>query len=617
MCDELLSQLAQQHSLRPLDLQFAHLLAPQQPHLALAAALVSLELAAGHVCLPLSALSVTALSRRFPEQADRWPPLLGGWDEDRWQAYLLAQPCVSHGERATPLVVSHGNLYLQRLWQDEGTVATFFATACAQQSADSPRLAAVLAQLFPRADHEEPDWQQVAAAVAVTRRVAVISGGPGTGKTTTVARLLAALVALAAERPPRIQLAAPTGKAAARLSESLGQALARLALPPHQAEALPREALTLHRLLGARADSARLRYHRDNPLHLDVLVVDEASMVDLPMMARLIEALPPQARLILLGDRDQLASVEAGAVLGELCRFAEYGFSAPRAAELSRLCAAPIPAGPAQPALALRDAISLLRRSYRFAADSGIGRLAQAVNQGERRAALACLEAAFADLRWREMVQDDDYLALLDACLAGYRPMLEGIRAGQEPAQILAEFARFRPLCALREGPFGLHGLNERIALTLQRAGLLQRGAGEKAWYAGRPVMITRNDASQKLFNGDIGITLGDEQQGWLVWFIASDGQTRAVQPNRLPPHETAWAMTVHKSQGSEFDHTLLVLPSHPSPVVTRELVYTAITRARDQLTVFATRAALERAIRTPTERRSGLMARLLAAAAA
>ncbi|MEG2829130.1 MAG: ATP-binding domain-containing protein, partial [Edwardsiella sp. (in: enterobacteria)] len=181
---------------------------------------------------------------------------------------------------------------------------------------------------------------------------------------------------------------------------------------------------------------------------------------------------------------------------------------------------------------------------------------------------------------------------------------------------ILAEFARFRPLCALREGPFGLHGLNERIALTLQRAGLIRRAyEGQKHWYAGRPVMITRNDASQALFNGDIGITLGDEQSGWQVWFMGSDGAPRAVQPNRLPPHETAWAMTVHKSQGSEFDHTLLALPTQPSPVVTRELVYTAITRARQQLTLFATRPVLERAIRTPTERRSGLMARLLAAA--
>ncbi|ARD17657.1 exodeoxyribonuclease V subunit alpha [Edwardsiella piscicida] len=616
MRESLLSQMAQQRTLRPLDLQFATLLGgPQQPHLALAAALVSQELAAGHVCLPLTALDTATLSQRFPQQADAWPALLAGWDVARWRDYLLAQPCVSGGDRATPLVVSHDCLYLQRLWRDEGTVAAFFAAACAQPRRVDGALAPVLHRLFP-ATAQRPDWQQVAAAVAVTRRASVISGGPGTGKTTTVARLLAALVALAPGRMPRIQLAAPTGKAAARLGESLGQALAALALAPDQLQAMPREALTLHRLLGARADSARLRYHRDNPLHLDVLVVDEASMVDLPMMARLIEALPPQAQLILLGDRDQLASVEAGAVLGELCRFAEYGFSAARAAELSQLCDAPIPAGETQPAVALRDAISLLRHSYRFDARSGIGQLALAVNRGDRRMAMACLADRFADLHWHEIAQDEDYQTLLTCCLAGYRPMLEGILRGEAPAQILAKFARFRPLCALREGPFGLHGLNERIALTLQRAGLIRRAhEGQKHWYAGRPVMITRNDASQALFNGDIGITLGDEQSGWQVWFMGSDGAPRAVQPNRLPPHETAWAMTVHKSQGSEFDHTLLALPTQPSPVVTRELVYTAITRARQQLTLFATQPVLERAIRTPTERRSGLMARLLAAA--
>lgn len=599
--------------LRPLDLQFARVVAgSDEPEMLLAAACLSAEAGAGHVCLMLEQLLPENLfDGRQPELAQAAWLAAGQLDVAGWQQRLSASAAVGDGSTAMPMVLQQQRLYLQRMWQNEGEVAEFISSDSLPQAVEEAELRAILDQLFGEAT-DEPDWQKIAAAVAATRRIAVISGGPGTGKTTTVAKLLAALVQLAEGRRLRIQLAAPTGKAAARLTESLGSAGKQLALTPEQRALFPTEASTLHRLLGAQPNSQRMRYHSGNRLHLDVLVVDEASMVDLPMMARLIAALPAQARVIFLGDRDQLASVEAGAVLGDICRFAEQGYSVARAEQLSRLTGCLLQGESAQAEAAVRDSLCLLRKSYRFDANSGIGQLASAVNTGNGKLALAALDGRFSDVSGYPLAETQGYQALLDACVTGYRDYLQQVVAGADAVAVLAAFARFQVLCALREGPFGIAGLNERIETGLQRAGLIQRKPGAAGrWYSGRPVMIGRNDSALGLFNGDIGIALRDETGELRVHFQLPDGSIKSVQPSRLPAHETAYAMTVHKSQGSEFDHTVLVLPNHFLPVLTRELVYTAITRARRQLSLYAIDTVLMRAIRTPTQRRSGLAERL------
>lgn len=369
--------------LRPLDVQFALMVAQDEhPAVMLAAVMLSRDTGEGHVCLPLSHL--TPAMQPKGRARELWQQLFAdaGEPED-WSALLLASQAVSVGERPSPLILSRERLYLNRMWRNELTVARFFSDTQAPFAVDEPQLAATLNALFPLSD--TVDWQKVAAAVALTRRISVISGGPGTGKTTTVAKLLAALVQMSGTQKCRIRLAAPTGKAAARLTESLGAALGKLNLSDEQKAMLPSDASTLHRLLGAQPGSQKMRYHADNPLHLDVLVVDEASMIDLPMMARLIDALPPHGRVIFLGDRDQLASVEAGAVLGDICSWVNHGYTAERALELSRLVGADVPAGEGHAASALRDSLCLLRTSYRFGSDSGIGQLAGAVNRGDRK----------------------------------------------------------------------------------------------------------------------------------------------------------------------------------------------------------------------------------------
>ncbi|WP_435952338.1 exodeoxyribonuclease V subunit alpha [Dryocola sp. BD626] len=603
---ELLQQAAEQKLLRALDVQFALMIASdERPALMLAAALLSHDAGEGHVCLPLARLKPEHLfAGRQVELVEQLFAAAGAVAD--WRGELLISDAVSENEDATPLKLIGDRLYLNRMWQNERSVAEFFGAQNRPMPLDEQQLAGVLNHLFEPT--EDIDWQKVAAAVALTRRISVISGGPGTGKTTTVAKLLAALVQLSGDALLRIQLAAPTGKAAARLTESLGSALRRLPLSDKQKEALPDDACTLHRLLGAQPNSQRLRYHAGNPLHLDVLVVDEASMVDLPMMAKVIDALPAHARVIFLGDRDQLASVEAGAVLGDICHYVTFGYSPGRAQELSRLTGYAIPAGEGEQASALRDGLCLLQKSYRFDSQSGIGQLAFAVNASDARRAQATFSQGFADITKQPLRESEDYAAMIADAVEGYRSYLELTRQQAAPEQILEAFGRYQLLCALREGPFGVGGLNERIEQALIHKRLINRPQPSSVrWYSGRPIMISRNDSTLGLFNGDIGIAL-ERGEGLRVWFAMPDGSVKSVQPSRLPGHDTAFAMTVHKSQGSEFDHAALVLPNQFTPVVTRELVYTAITRARKRLSLYADDRVLEKAISTRTERRSGLM---------
>ena len=431
----------------------------------------------------------------------------------------------------------------------------------------------------------------------------MISGGPGTGKTSTVVRLLALLAAAGGDIPPVVELAAPTGKAAARLEEAVraGRAL----LPATLRGAIPERAATLHRLLRLTPHSTRAGFDRDRPLAADVVIVDEASMVDLALMTKLVRALRPDARLVLLGDKDQLASVEAGAVLADVCGEAP-GFSPAMAAQVAGLIGAEVPAGGAGGS-PLRDTIVLLRESRRFAAGSGIAELAAAVNRGDGAATLTVLAATHPDVGWRPVADARAAReALATAAVEGFAAYLERVRARAPAADVFAAFAAFRILCPHRIGRDGVEGVNRLVEDALATCGLIHPGG---PWYVGRPVMVTRNDHALRLYNGDVGIVLPDPEDGSRasVAFPAADDPERRISPARLPQHETVYAMTVHKSQGSEFDRVLLLLPPEPSRVLTRELLYTAVTRARSRVEVWGTESVVQAGVAARVERSSGL----------
>lgn len=476
------------------------------------------------------------------------------------------------------------------------------------------------------------NWQKVAAAVALSRRFAVISGGPGTGKTTTVTKLLSAMVeqSLSQGKTPTIKLVAPTGKAAARLTESIGKAIEQLPLAPEVKANIPTESSTLHRLLGAIPNRAEFRHNRRNPLHLDILVVDEASMVDLSMMYKLVDALPEHARLILLGDKDQLASVEAGAVLGDICSFNSTGYSTAQGnliAEMTGFDAIAntqqAKAGAVNPP-AIADSLCMLQKSYRFDARSGIGQLAKAINNGSANQVDQVFAKGFGDIE-NHPLSSDSYNLMLRTLVNEYGAYLNRMNVPLEELEtqearaksVLDLFSQCRLLCSIREGDFGVNGLNHRIERALA-ARRLVNPHNDELWYHGRPVMVTRNDHGLGLYNGDIGICMleadsnqSDSTPRLKVYFELPDGSVKAVLPSRVPDHETAYAMTIHKSQGSEFDLTLMILPPDFSPILTRELIYTGITRAKKRLMMFSDTNVLKRGIKVKTERVSGLGSRL------
>jgi len=481
----------------------------------------------------------------------------------------------------------------------------------------------------------DTDWQKVACAVALRARLSVITGGPGTGKTYTAARLLALLLALHENGSPlRVSLAAPTGKAAARLKQSIDNALTGLQeqvpadsdLDLNTLIARMGPARTLHSLLGARPDTRQFRHHAANLLDVDVLIVDEASMVHLEMMDALLQALPPTARLVLLGDKDQLASVEAGAVLGDLCRDAAAGrYSAVTAQFVQAVAGQTLPAEylPAGAAPLLAQQTVMLRQSRRF--KGAIGQLALAVNGGNAVAArTAFLNSVGATPSLRSpaallALQPTTPQAVCALAMGtqdkpsytDYLHLMQQVPNGQDAEvhanwvrSVLKAFERFRILCAVHQGDWGTEGLNAAVQKALADKGLL-KVTGE--WFAGRPVMVTRNDAQLGVFNGDVGVVLPNTEGTLKVWFLDGD-DLRSVSFMRLPHVETAFVMTVHKSQGSEFEHTALVLPPGGAQVLSRELSYTGITRAREHFTLIeAEPGLLEAAIDRPSVRASGL----------
>lgn len=661
--------------LRHLDVALARFVAQRDaradaPLLLAVAWLAHLE-GRGHTCLDLAAMhsqpehelawpiehtaALTELQRHLPTHLDDWVAAIAAsplvWvaegSPDLGQALVLARHPVPR-------------LYLRRYWRWEQAVAHALVTR-SRQPARHPAatLRPWLSSLFPSAGQTPPDWQQLACAVALNSGLSIITGGPGTGKTYTAARVLVALLATS-QQPGhlRIALAAPTGKAAARLKQSIDSSLQALApvvaSRVNLAPLIERmgQATTLHRLLGARGERRQWQHDAATPLSLDVLIVDEASMIHLEMMAALLTALPAHAQLILLGDKDQLDSVEAGAVLGDLCREAAQGqYTTATRDGLAAATGTHLPPEMVMPDEARATTLAplaqhtvMLRRSRRF--EGPIGELAQYVNAGDGASAAACLRRASQGvLAWHIHDTPDIAVklavhgrAMTQGHAQGYAAYAQHIRQGpslsHEPEvaheawvhRVLDAFEQVRVLCATRDGPWGVAGLNQAIAAELARGGHL---SVQGEWYAGRPVMVTRNDPDLGVFNGDIGLALPaphrhrhSERMGatpsgtrWRVYF--RDGPTlRSVGAGRLAYVETAFALTVHKSQGSEFAHTLLVLPQAIGPLLNRPLVYTGITRAKTALTLVTPNdRVLHHALRTQASRHSGLRDALQSAA--
>lgn len=609
-----INRLLKRGMLSEIDIHFARFITDLSPDhdndIFLAAALVSHATGQGDICLDLDARAGKPLAgAKDVNKLIECPEL------DVWLEKLTASPTVGRPGEFCPLILDEKNrLYLYRYWEYENTLSNSIDKRIHNniEDLDFQKLKQSLDRLFPEAKGKGINWQKIAAAVASLRHFSVITGGPGTGKTFTVTNVLALLLEQARGQTLQIYLCAPTGKAAARLKESLEQAKNRMNCDDSVKAAIPSEVTTIHRMLKPITGSPYFRHDRENPLMADVVVVDEASMVDLALMAKLIQAIPEKARLILIGDKDQLASVEAGSVLGDICdRDVIHGFSTTFMDLIKKTTGEAfdglVPTTDEESGL--QDSIIVLKKSYRFAAGSGIGELSRAVNQTDPEKTFAMLDNPDDNsLNWQQLKASNDLkTALSRQIIAGYQSYLKT----EDPAEALHRLGRFKILCALNIGPLGVRAINHLSEQVLSRQNLIQPDPlVQIPWYAGRPILIRQNNYPLGLFNGDIGITLpGPDAAGkeLFVYFPDNAGGVRRFQTYQLPEHETVFAMTVHKSQGSEFDEVLFILPDQDYSILTRELIYTALTRARRKIHIWGNRGIIRNAVTRKIKRISGL----------
>ena len=605
-----LAAILESETFSPMDRHFAGLMQKYSggncPELVLAAALASQRLAEGHSCFSLDELAGKDFPKSAGEKISRFkfPP------RDEWEKVLRATPVVGQPQEDKPLILNGaGRLYLHRYWQYEYLVANEILQRSRQPpfALEAKMIASGLKKLFSGTSGKI-NWQKVAAFAALRQRFSVITGGPGTGKTWTVARLLALLLEQPGGENLRVKLAAPTGKAAARLQEALAHTLAGLACSEKTKMRLQAKDLTttIHRLLGTIPNSTKFRHDAKNPLPVDVLVVDEASMVSLALMAKLLAALKPDARLVLVGDMNQLPPIDVGNVLGDLCHAVIInGFSEYFRNDYERCSGEMLTGENTSAAGKLTDTVLQLQMNYRSGELILLNEISIAVNKGDADKTMKLLQqSTTAALAWEPLPTKDLLKAALRKTVVSH---FGEVLKSASPAEALVALGKFRILCAVREGPFGAKNINRLAEEILAEARLVAPEKIKFGNYAGKPLMVTANNYALKLFNGDTGVAWPDGGGNSLIYFPDEAGGLRAIARERLPEHESVFAMTIHKSQGSEFDHVLLVLPEKMSPVLTRQLFYTGLTRARKSVRILSAEMILHATIATPLQRMSGL----------
>lgn len=593
-----------------LDHHFAELVSrlsgDRSPELLIAAMLTSNQISNGNICVDIPSIAGKFLDDVLGGQTGlKLPPAKS------WISSLRKNRAIGRPGDFNPLILDDaGRLYLYRYWQYEKRLAGMVRSRVVENfmDIDVALLADGLGRFFPASEQRGTDWQKIAAITAVFKKFCIISGGPGTGKTYTVAKILALCIEQALKKYRRLEIAltAPTGKAAARLKSAIRDALENLNVSNAVKELIPEETFTIHRLLRTVPGSPYFRYNLENPLPFDIVVVDESSMADLALLTKLSLSVPEGSRLIFLGDKDQLASVEAGAVLGDICDTGrEHCYSANFIENVRKITGEIlINDKKAAPATPVADSIIILRKSYRFGADTGIGEFSRAVRDGDAEAAISILnDKRYKDISLVSKGREQNFAkAISQRAALGYSDFLKA----KTPGPAFDYFNRFKILCALRYGPYGSVNVNDVIMQALKERRIVDPG---ERWYSGQPIIVNRNDYNLKLYNGDTGIILPDlESDGsYRAYFQSAEGPLRKILPVKLPEHENVYAMTVHKSQGSEYDHIVIILPDKPVPVLTKELLYTAVTRARGSVEIWAGVDVLAWTIRNPIKRVSGL----------
>ncbi len=599
---EILNNLLANNQITEMNIRFAEFISRQSKNtdetFFLLMVLISNWTEKGHICLDLSLLSDENLYNLFDIDKIKLPPL------KKIKDILNNSSCIGMPGETTPLILDNNSLYFHRFFIKEKKLINKIMTRI-NNNLELPEkiekeILNILSNLFPKS--EEINWQAAAALTSVLKRFLVISGGPGTGKTTTVIKILILLIELNKKdllngpnsmKPLNIFLCAPTGKAAARLIESIETSKKELQYSNDILSMLPKEGYTIHRIIKKLA--------LKNSLLPDVIIIDEASMVDLSILSELLSSIPDLTRVIFLGDKDQLASVEAGAVLGDICAgVSKYKHSAAFSNTISKYFKINTETKNNDPP-AIMDSIILLKKNYRFT--GSIYALSQAVNSGNHKFALNILRNSDTQISWIDPEKNNQYRNILKEEFIEFFIQYISAENAEEAFHI---FNSFRVLCALRKGPFGVVTINAWIEQILEEQGMINP---YKRFYNNRPILIIQNDYNTGLFNGDIGLIRKDNKSGnnLYAFFKDADGNFRKISPYTLPEHETVFSMTVHKSQGSEFDKVILILPDKPGSIITRELIYTGITRTKSNIQIISKESVFKHGISNYIKRTSGI----------
>lgn len=612
-----------------LDVQFAKMLSQsissenkqyKKNALILASASLSACIHYGHTCLPLNMLDPDILFQgNYPELAYEAYKKSGKLSTENWQELLFSLSAVSNGSYISPLILENKYLYLYRMWKEECIIAKFFNSKNNPYLYQRKKISDILNQLFP-AISTNIDWAKIAVAISLIKQKVLISGGPGTGKTFIIAKIIAAFLLLHCNKL-NIKMIAPTGKAAAHLTESFNLTIHNfIQLNKKNENILSEKATTIHNLLGARLYKKNItqdNYLLKNPLlSLDLLIIDEASMISSSILAKLILALPKYTRIIFLGDHHQLCSVAPGSVFKDICSNINSNYSPEHCKILMELTGYILPVSNKFKLLQqynnyrhIIDSTCILKKNYRFNINSGINQLSIAINLGDSNRVLSILMShQYIDLYYIRIMKNKDYIKMVTHCAEKYYHYLQTLKQcnAMSIINILKIFNQYQILCALNDGPFGTIKINYYIEQILHQKGLIKLNKFEKN-YIGRPIIILRNELSLGLSNGDTGILLLNSKNKLSAFFLCPKKIIKIIPIYQLPKYETCFAITIHKSQGSEFQNITIILPNQYTPILTKELLYTAVTRARKNLVLYATDQVITYSVNLNLQRHSGL----------
>jgi len=583
----LLKQALNKNLINNIDFYFSTYIATEkEPEIMLAAACLSYSVSCGHVCLPILNLKNKLV---FPKKEKKLINKLwnAAGNPKNWTEILLKSDKISHNTNVGPLVLYEKKLYLNYLWQAEKKVFSFILNN-KQEKSDIILFNITLKSLFHKKNN---DCQKIAVAMTMIWKIIFIIGGPGTGKTTAITRILLALIRIS-KKKIRIKLAAPTGKASARLTESLRYALKEIKFTELEKDLLPKQAITLHSLLGITQENNKPFFNTNNILNVDVLIIDESSMIDLLLMEKLIDALPKEVKVIFLGD---------------IYTHHHHAYSYKTAKILKNITECEIKIIDKNLHTTINDSICILKKKYRFNPISDISKLEEDLNKHSSNLIKKIFLNKYKNVFYHEIICNNDYLNMIFTIVKEYSKYLNVIKTKKNPKTIIKTFNKYRVLCAIRNGIYGVNNINRHIEKKMEYMNLIQPyKLYDNTWYTGKPIMITKNNKSLGLFNGDIGITILDNKKKLKVFFSLNEHDIKIIPIELISEYETTWVMTIHKAQGSEFKHVVLILPNIDYTILTKELLYTAVTRACDKLTIYAEKKTFLKIINKKNIRYSG-----------